>query len=181
MDDELSELRALATETRALTAIVAKMAARVMHERLAQSGMGVTPIQVGIIRILSAHPHTSSELSKMFVLDPSTLVPIIDGLETRGLIERGRDPNDRRRVPLVLTLAGEDVINEVEAMADDDAMVTALKALGTDKAVQLRDLLRELLRELPEGADAMCSMQDRLTRLESVQTDRAATSADASA
>jgi DNA-binding MarR family transcriptional regulator len=165
LDDQQSEMRALATEMRALTGIVAKTASRAMHERMMQSGMGVTPIQIGIMRLLSREPHTASELSKLFMLDPSTLVPVIDGLETRGLVERRKDPADRRRVPLVLTVNGEDMVDNIELMSDDDVMLNALDKLGHAKAVTLRDLLRELLQQLPEGADAMCSMTDRLARL----------------
>lgn len=173
MEDQLSQLRALATETRALTGIISKTATRAMHERMMQSGMGVTPMQIGILRLLSREPHTISELSKLFMLDPSTLVPVIDGLESRGLIERRKDPNDRRRVPLVLTGSAEDVLDSIETMNDDDVMLTALKSLGLIKSAQLRDLLRELLQELPEGNDAMCSMIDRLSRLQSAQSERA--------
>jgi DNA-binding MarR family transcriptional regulator len=165
LDDQLSEMRALATEMRALTGMITKTASRAMHERLMQSGIGVTPMQIGIMRLLSREPHTASELSKLFMIDPSTLVPVIDGLESRGLVQRRKDPADRRRVPLVLTVDGENMIDNIEVMSDDDVMLNALEKLGYAKAVTLRELLRELLRQLPEGADAMCSMTDRLARL----------------
>jgi hypothetical protein len=57
------------------------------------------------------------------------------------------------------------MIDNIEVMSDDDVMLNALEKLGYAKAVTLRELLRELLRQLPEGADAMCSMTDRLARL----------------
>ena len=175
MEDQLSELHEMATETRALTGIINKTATRAMHERMMQSGMGITPMQIGILRLLSREPHTISELSKLFMLDPSTLVPVIDGLESRGLIERSKDPNDRRRVPLMLTSGAEDVLDSFDETSDDDVMLIALRALGLAKATQLRDLLRELLRELPEGADVMCSMIDRLSRIRSAEAGRAET------
>ena len=49
--------------------------------------------------MINLEPLTSSELSRKFQVDPSTLVPTVNGLEKRGLIYRTRDTNDRRRQP----------------------------------------------------------------------------------
>jgi DNA-binding MarR family transcriptional regulator len=152
-------------EMQALTGLIAKTAGRAMQERLARSGITLSPMQIGALRILALQPHTLSELSKMFVLDPSTLVPVVDGLEARGLVERHKDPNDRRRVPLILTDAGERALAGMLELDSNDALLHAVVELGPERATMLRDLLRDLLLALPDGEDAVCSMEGYLKRL----------------
>lgn len=151
MTIEAPDFRSLTMEIQALSSLIGKTVGRAMHERLAQSGHDINPMQFGVLHIVHRQPHTLSELSKLFVLDPSTLVPIIDGLEARGLVERRKDPADRRRVPVVLTDAGEALIANLTVAGDDHVLLVALKALGTERTLQLRDLLRALLESLPEG------------------------------
>jgi DNA-binding MarR family transcriptional regulator len=162
-------------ELQALTGMIAKAAARAMQERLAKSGVDLSPMQLGALRMLAMEPHTISELSKMFVLDPSTLVPVVDGLEARGLVERNKDPNDRRRVPISVTAAGERAVASMMELDGNHALLQAVEHLGPDRALQLRDLLRALLLALPEGEEALCGMQDLMDRMRNY---RPATSAN---
>jgi long-chain acyl-CoA synthetase len=41
---------------------------------------------------------------------PSTVTSVVDGLVTRGLVDRSSDPSDRRRVVLSLTDDGSDAV-----------------------------------------------------------------------
>ena len=73
-----------ALEIRILVNIVAKMARRDLEQRLDASGIGVGALPFSVMRLLSYHPYTISELSRKMILKPATLVPAIDALERQG-------------------------------------------------------------------------------------------------
>src|ERR1700722_17436410 len=75
---------------------------------------GVTPPQAGLLRVVAAEPgRTQQAVSGQLGLLPSRLVMLVDELEGRGLIERRRDPNDRRNSALYVTDAGEAVLQDI--------------------------------------------------------------------
>ena len=106
-------LHALAHEVRILVSIVTKLANRDVEQRMQASGANISGLQHGMLRLLREHPYTSSELSRKMMLTPATLVPAVDALERHGLIDRGRDPNDRRRTPLLLTERALELLKRV--------------------------------------------------------------------
>lgn len=57
------------------------------------------------------------ELARHLSLDPTLVVALIDDLEERGLCERGRHPEDRRRHMIQLTAKGRKVYREAHALA----------------------------------------------------------------
>jgi DNA-binding MarR family transcriptional regulator len=154
--------RLIVLEIRSLMAGLARMAHRSTEEYLNRRGYAVSMLQVGVLHAISHENQTISELSRRFNLDPSTLVPTVDALERKGYVVRGRDPNDRRRVPLTITEEGSAIIAEVVFVHDDDALLEALQRLGADKTEHLLGLLRELTRLMPGGEDWLCEMQPRL-------------------
>jgi len=68
-----------------------------------------------LIEILDQGDTTAKELADEVHLSPSTLVGILDRLEGKELIERNRDTEDRRRVRIRATRAGERVAQEAPA------------------------------------------------------------------
>src|ERR1700731_770920 len=71
-------------------------------ERIA--ALDLTPPQAGFLRLVATEPGSSQQaIAGRLGIAPSRLVPIVDGLEQRGLIERRRDPDDRRNHALYLT------------------------------------------------------------------------------
>ncbi len=143
MDDP--ELRAAALEIRILAAQLAKLADRDLEERLDRRGRPLTALQYQVLRLLSNGPLTLSEVSRRMILTPTTLVPVVDALERKGLLERGRDPFDRRRLPLSLTRTGEQALADLAGEGTPRLVFGTLKAMGTQKAQALLELLREVV------------------------------------
>jgi DNA-binding MarR family transcriptional regulator len=159
MQDE--ELFATALELRILAKTLASLATRSLEQHLQEHGAPISALQHGIMRLLCHGQYTSSELSRKMNLDPATLVPVIDALERHGYVQRGKDPTDRRRSPLVLTEAGAGLLARVPVFDRADALVGALDSLGAEPARKLLRLLRELIgRMAPDGelADHLASI-----------------------
>ena len=73
-------------------------------------------------------PLTVSEIAHRVFLSPSTVVGILDRLESRRLITRQRDTIDRRAVNIKITAAGSKVIAEAPS-ALQDGLHQALRGL----------------------------------------------------
>ena len=75
--------------------------------------LGISPGRVGVLVLVNGNPGiTQSRLAEAVGLDRSTLVPVLDGLERRGLVERRRG-KDRRTNGLSLTLSGKRLLGRV--------------------------------------------------------------------
>nr|AIA14289.1 MarR family [uncultured bacterium] len=73
-------------------------------------------------------------------VDRTTMVGLLDGLESKGLTARQTDPNDRRRNVIGLTAAGSRALDKAKK-ASDEAERQLLEALSEAEAAQLRALL----------------------------------------
>ncbi len=138
-----------ASEIRILISIIIKMAGRDLEHRLEASGTGLSSLQYGVLHLISHHQSTLSELSRVMMLAPATLVPVVDALERRGLIRRGTDLKDRRRTPLSATESGAQLLRRVPFVDANDALLASLNRMGEDKSAELLRLLRELAEGMP--------------------------------
>ncbi|MDL1901619.1 MarR family transcriptional regulator [Anaerolineae bacterium CFX9] len=152
---KLTGTAAIAAEIRLIAGLILKLNHRAIEARLSESVHEVTPVQFLLLHALSTRSYTMRDLSKRFMVDPSTLVPIISALERKGLIQRERDPSDRRRYPLQLTEHAVALMHELGALINDDVLTRSLTQLGDQKAQQLLSLLNELIRAMPEGETAL--------------------------
>lgn len=86
--------------------------------------LDLTPPQTGLLRAVAAAPGQSQQaLARHLGTPPSRLVALVDGLDERGLLERRRNPDDRRLHALHLTDTGRDVLRRIGEIArahDDD-------------------------------------------------------------
>jgi DNA-binding MarR family transcriptional regulator len=83
---------------------------------------------------------TQSAIADVLRYDPSQLVALLDGLEERGLVERRRDPEDRRRQMVTLTPSGRQQLASFRKLVrkiEDDF----LAPLTEDERAVMHDLL----------------------------------------
>ncbi|MBE2272321.1 MAG: MarR family transcriptional regulator [Anaerolinea sp.] len=149
-------------ELRILMAMIARLAMRHHDEHFGTGSLGISGLQYGILRVLSLQSFTLSELSKKFMLDPSTLVPVVDALEGKGLVRRGKDPNDRRRAPLSITESGTATLNHVPLSHEDDLFYQRVAVMGEEKIHRLVALLRELINGMPDGEAMLEEISTRI-------------------
>ena len=162
MDDEQRNFFMMSVEIRILASVMARISARSQGERFNTLHADISGLQYGILRTLSYQSYTLSELSRRFVVDPSTLVPTIDTLERKGWVTRQRDVHDRRRIHLSLSPDGAKLIENMPMVHEDDLLFKCLGSMGEDKARDLRQLLREVVQHMPEGEEMLQSISSRL-------------------
>ena len=80
--------------------------------------LGVTRAQWRVLAWLGREPGLRQvELADHLDVEPITLCRIVDRLEEAGLVERRRDPDDRRAWRLHLTTKGEPLLDELRVLA----------------------------------------------------------------
>ena len=94
-------------------------ALRKAFDRLAV-GLGVTRAQWKVLFKLTRTPGLRQvELADMLDLEPITLCRIVDRLEEAGLVDRVRDPEDRRAWRLHVTAKAQPLIDKLQAIGAD--------------------------------------------------------------
>ena len=72
--------------------------------------LGLTESQARVLLCLSASaPLPPGRIAARTALNPSSVTGIADALESRSLVVRTRDPENRRRRPLLLTAEGGEI------------------------------------------------------------------------
>lgn len=115
---------------------------------------GLSPRQFHLLALLHEQgPVAQRELGLSLEIDPSILVTMLNPLEHDGLISRVRDPDDRRRHVVTLTVAGEERLERAH-MAQHDAEDALFAGLDGDQRTQLEQLLVQLQDALIGEHDA---------------------------
>jgi DNA-binding MarR family transcriptional regulator len=114
---------------------------------------GLHPYHHAVLAVLhEGSRETQGAIADALGYDRGQLVGLLDELEDRGLVERRRDPADRRRHIVRLTPAGKRALAKLRALArqlDDDF----LASLDEDERVQLHALVLRLAEQhLPHCA-----------------------------
>lgn len=105
--------------------------------------LGLThPQYLVMLALWGSSPRRLGELADALYLEPATLSPLLKRLESAGLIERRRDPDDERALAVSLTLAG--VALRERALTVPGQIMDRL-GVGIPELERARDALNELL------------------------------------
>lgn len=130
-------------------------ALRKAFDRLAV-GLGVTRAQWKVLFRLTRTPGLRQvELADMLDLEPITLCRIVDRLEEAGLVERTRDPDDRRAWRLHVTTKAQPLIEKLQAVG---AKLIDQTFAGIDP--KNIEIARKVLAQARENA-SRCGVVDR--------------------
>lgn len=130
-------LRAYVKLLRAAKAVLARVEPLLVTE-------GLTPTQLGVLEaVFHKGPLTQRELGRKVLTSAGNMTDVMDKLERRGLVRRGRSAVDRRAVRVELTPEGRDLIQRLFPRHARD-IAAAMSALSGDELQQLGALLKRL-------------------------------------
>jgi MarR family transcriptional regulator for hemolysin len=111
--------------------------------------LGLTPSQWKVILALSLFNGISQkELADKIYVDGSTLVPVIDKMESGGLLERKSDPSDRRNNQLFLTKKAESTVDSII-----EIILQLRKKLYQGISQGEQEIIRTALQKIIDNAD----------------------------
>jgi len=98
-------------------------AARAVARLAKQVEVALTPLdlslpQYRVLALLGEGSTASSVLARRLAVSPPTVTSVVDGLVGRDLVERHADPDDRRRLTLLLTREGTRLLAAADAAAE---------------------------------------------------------------
>ncbi|WP_423358872.1 MarR family winged helix-turn-helix transcriptional regulator [Pseudomonas citronellolis] len=120
-------------------------------KRLSRFG-GLTPLQLLILQVMLVEREiTASRLAKRVSLSQASLSGVLDRLESRGLLARRRDEQDRRKQWLLLEDAGRDALQSAPPLLPEYVLARFAELPEWERHAVLAGLLRTAeLFELPE-------------------------------
>jgi len=155
---------------RALTSLIGYMLRRaqiaVFHNIFqAFAKVGIRPAQFSVLTVIAHNPgRTQSQIAAALGIKRTNFVPLLDGLERRGLAERRPAPSDRRSHALYLTDAGKTTVRRLNQMV---AKLEAgmIRRIGRSRRLVLMELLHRLAeRERPSTRPSFRGVAKRRAR-----------------
>jgi DNA-binding MarR family transcriptional regulator len=117
----------------------------------ALAGLGVTSRDLGALRVIAGgEADSQQEVAAVLGVDRTSMVALLDALESRAIVARRPSEHDRRRNVVELTDSGRRLFEQAEAVSlAVERDFTA--ALGAQGATELRHALRTALQAPHSG------------------------------
>ena len=125
------------------------------HQRLSRAGREALAILDG-----AGQPLSPTVIAERLIVTTASVTSLLDTLERRGLVEREPDPDDRRRLLIMITQEGRAIV---------DQFLPEVVALQTAALATLTEAERRLLVEM------LATLGANLTTLDATEVIRAAT------
>ena len=118
------------------------------------SALGVTSAQWRLLLRLAREPGLKQvELAERLDVEPITACRIVDRLEDAGLVERQRDPDDRRAWRLVLTSKATPILEKLRLLAEEMS-AEAFAGLSPDAIENMRTALAKVRENVSRAENA---------------------------
>jgi len=117
--------------------------------------VGLTALQYTALTVLERHPGlTAAHLARHSFVTAQSMADMVTTLLGRGLIERHRDPADRRRLVIALTDEGRRLLQDLrpQVVALERRMLSLLSGADADALRHSLELCRQALRRPDTGA-----------------------------
>ncbi|MCW3835699.1 MarR family winged helix-turn-helix transcriptional regulator [Sphingomonas canadensis] len=105
--------------------------------------LGLTQKQVSVLWLIDDHPDIAqADIGRRLQIDRATVMAIVNRLQKRGFVERGRSSSDKRRQTLHMTVLGhEALVNAREAILEHERWLKSRFS-----PAEVRDLIDKLRR-----------------------------------
>lgn len=104
---------------------VKQMQDRIFDKLLRETGVELTGSQGRILLVLWEENHlTMGEISKRTALAGNTLSVVVEGMEQKGLVEREKNPENRRQIVVSLTDHARTLQGRYETVGEQVAEIT---------------------------------------------------------
>ncbi|PDS74685.1 MarR family transcriptional regulator [Rhizobium sp. L43] len=141
-----------------LISLAARGFARLSESRLKPLGFGVGQLPV-LVALQNGKASTQRDLARFAKIEQPPMAQMLARMERDGLIERTRDPADRRSSRIVLTKAAQKSM-PAAIVALFQGNREALIGFTEAEAAQLVDLLKRLIDNLDRMVSAEASLGD---------------------
>lgn len=140
-----------ATEEEILRSLRRIIRAVDLYSRKLMTQTGLSGPQVICLRQLAVEgPMQTSHLAEAVNLSAATVCGILNRLEQRGLVVRERQLDDRRRVVVSLSEAGQDTVDNAPP-ALHDSLLFKLRSLPPEQQLAIHRTLAQIVQMMAAG------------------------------
>lgn len=124
-----------------------------VHSRQLSVQQGLTGPQLVCLRELRGERLTPSDLAKKVSVSQATVTGILDRLEARGLVQRERNPDDKRRVFVWLTERGREAVS-VAPQPLQARFARRLGGVPFDEQKRIEQALERIVQMMEEAEES---------------------------